>query len=88
MYNNLNPEIMKNSLLKWYMLAFLLVGNFVMFAQDGEGADPADDTQSETPPLEELEPTPINGRLIWLAIIGIAFAYSYYVKTQKDKNAA
>jgi len=79
---------MKNSLLKWYMLAFLLVGDFVMFAQDGEGADPADDVQPTDPSLEENEPTPINGRLIWLAIIGVAFAYSYYVKMQKDKNEA
>jgi len=78
---------MKNSLLKWYMFAFLLVGDFVMFAQDGEGVDPADDVQADEPPLEEGD-TPINTKLIWLAIIGIAFAYSYYVKLQKEKNKA
>ena len=74
------------------MLAFLLVGNFVMFAQDADaGADngePTDTTPPDELPLEEGEPTPINGKLIWLAILGIAFAYTYYVKMQKEKNAA
>ena len=79
---------MKNSLLKWYMLAFLLVSDFVMFAQDAATGTPDDETEPDQPPLEEGEPTPINGKLIWLAILGIAFAYTYYVKMQKEKNAA
>jgi hypothetical protein len=75
---------MKISLLKWYMLAFMLVSNFVMFAQDFE-TDPAQEDEDGN--LEGDE-TPINGKLIWLAIVGIAFAYSYYAKMQKEKNAA
>ena len=63
------------------MLAFMLVSNFVMFAQNG----PDDDTEDGD--LEGGD-TPINGKLIWLAIVGIAFAYAYYAKTQKEKNAA
>jgi len=76
---------MKISLLKWYMLAFMLVSNFVMFAQE-----PADETGEGEPPLEndETPDAPISGKLIWLAIVGIAFAYSYYAKMQKEKNAA
>ena len=76
---------MKNSLLKWYMLAFILVSNFVVFAQD------SDDPTQIAPPTEqpvEAGDTPINGRLVWLAIFGIAFAYAYYVKLQKEKKAA
>jgi hypothetical protein len=73
---------MKISLLKMYMLAFMLVSNFVMFAQE---TDPADENADGD--LEGNE-TPINGKLIWLAVIGIAFAYSYYAKMQKEKNAA
>jgi len=76
---------MKNSLLKWYMLAFMLVSNFVVFAQDSD--DPTQTTQPDDRELEAGD-TPINGKLIWLAIIGIAFAYAYYVKLQKEKNAA
>ncbi|KGO87813.1 hypothetical protein Q765_04805 [Flavobacterium rivuli WB 3.3-2 = DSM 21788] len=74
---------MKNSLLKWYMLVFILASNFVVFAQ-------GDPTQEGLPTDPELEAgdSPINGKLIWLAIVGIAFAYAYYVKLQKDKNAA
>lgn len=78
---------MKISLLKMYMLAFMLVSNFVMFAQE---TDPADETCVGCEPLEtdETPETSINGKLIWLAVIGIAFAYSYYAKMQKEKNAA
>lgn len=79
---------MKNSLLKWYMLAFMLVSNFVVFAQTDVDGDPSDETPPNTPPLEEGDPVPVNGKLIWLAIVGIAFAYAYYVKLQKEKNAA
>jgi hypothetical protein len=76
---------MKISLLKMYMLAFMLVSNFVMFAQE-----PGQETCEGCEPLEtdETPDTPINGKLIWLAVIGIAFAYSYYAKMQKEKNAA
>ena len=65
------------------MLAFMLVSNFVIFAQD-------DPTMTTPPDETELEAgdTPINGKLIWLAIMGIAFAYAYYLKMQKEKNAA
>ena len=75
---------MKNSLLKWYMLAFMLVSNFVVFAQD----DPEQEVPPTSGPPLEAGDTPINGKLIWLAIMGIAFAYAYYLKMQKEKNAA
>lgn len=57
---------------KFYLLSFILLSDFVAFAQPGdddgggglEGGDPA--------------PTPINGKLILLAIMGIIFVlYTY-----------
>lgn len=75
---------MKNSLLKWYMLAFMLVSDFVVFAQD----EPVSDGEGDGG-VEGLDPgTPINGKLIFLGIAGIVFAYAYYVKTQKQNKAA
>lgn len=68
------------------MLVFMLASNFVLFAQE-DGGDPTQVTQPTEETLEAGD-TPINGKLIWLAIVGIAFAYAYYVKLQKDKNAA
>jgi hypothetical protein len=68
---------MKISLLKWYMLAFMLVSDFVMFAQETDPADEDGDGDLET---DDTPDAPINGKLIWLAIVGIAFAYSYYAK--------
>jgi len=76
---------MKNSLLKWYMLAFMLVSDFVVFAQDEPVSDGQGPGGTEG---DDVPESPINGKLIWLAIVGIAFAYAYYVKTQKDKKAA
>ena len=71
---------MKNNLLKFALLAFMLVSNFAMFAQ-------AQDTT--TGPCLECDETPISGaKLLVLAITGIVFAYIYFVKTQKNKKAA
>ena len=62
---------MKN-ILKYYILAFVIVSDFAMYAQPGdddgggglEGGDPA--------------PAPINGKLILIAIMGIIFVlYTY-----------
>ncbi len=72
---------MKSSLLKWYMLVFLLASDFVMFADPGDlGED--DDLEGGGDP----EPAPINTKLIWLMIVGISFAFYYYNKTQRSKN--
>ncbi|MGL2963207.1 hypothetical protein ACSVH2_05250 [Flavobacterium sp. RSB2_4_14] len=57
---------MKN-IFKYYLLAFVLVSDFAMYAQPGdddgggglEGGDPA--------------PAPINSKLVILAIVGVLF---------------
>jgi len=70
---------MKRNLLKFALLAFMLVSNFVMFAQPSQDSDNC----------LECDETPISGaKLLVLALTGIVFAFVYFVKTQKNKKAA
>ncbi len=74
------PKFMKNSLIKIYLLAFFLVGDFYAFAQPGTDNDGGD--------LEGEDPeTPINAKLIYLAIAGIAFAFYSFTKRRQEKAA-
>lgn len=75
---------MKKKLLEFYIVGFVLFSDFVLFAQ--EPGDTSDDPEN---PLEDPdEPTaPINGKLIWLAILGILFAVSVYRKNRNTENA-
>ncbi len=67
---------MKN-VYKFYLLTFVLLSDFVVFAQPGdddgggglEGGDPA--------------PTPINSKLIVLAIMGVIFVMYTFRKNKK-----
>jgi hypothetical protein len=68
---------MKN-LLKFYLLTFIFLSDFIAFAQPGdddgggglEGGDP--------------EPAPINSKLILLAITGILFVMYTFRKNKKQ----
>lgn len=66
---------MKSTVLKWYMFAFLFLSEFVMFAQGQTAEDEADD------PLEGGD-TPINSKLIILAILALAFSVYYFRKNK------
>ncbi len=58
---------MKNTLLKIYIFSFLLLSDFIIYAQL-----PVDDEDGE---LQDEDPVvPINGKLFWLAVAGILFA--------------
>jgi hypothetical protein len=67
---------MKN-IYKFYLLMFVLLSDFVVFAQPGdddgggglEGSDPA--------------PSPINSKLIVLAIMGVLFVMYTFRKNRK-----
>jgi hypothetical protein len=63
---------------QFYLIAFVLLSDFVMFAQpgddDGGGGLEGDDTPA----------APIDGKLIWLAIAGILFSV-YYFKSKQQK---
>ncbi len=71
---------MKN-VLKWYMLAFLLVSDFVVFAQ----GDTPPEEPTVDPEVPDPDVAPINTKLIWLAIVGIAFAYQYFSQKRKEQ---
>ena len=64
---------------KFYILTFVLLSNFVVFAQGEPGSD--DGTgglEGGDPP-----PSPINSKLIFLAILGIVFVVYTYRKNRK-----
>ncbi|MFN3753522.1 hypothetical protein [Flavobacterium sp.] len=68
---------MKN-IYKFYLLSFVLLSDFVLYAQpdddDGGGGveDPGDP-----------QPAPINSKLIILAIVGVLFVIYTYRKNRK-----
>ena len=67
---------MKNRFLKIYILIFTLLSSFITFATPQE--DPTD-------PIEDPE-TPINSKVLWLAIAGIVFAIYYFRKNNSRKS--
>jgi len=75
---------MKTNLFKTYILLFFLMCDFISFAQPGMGAndgtptDPTLEGDSDTTP-----PAPINGKLIWLGLVAILFAYYSYKKNKR-----
>lgn len=69
-----------NKLLKFYLLAFIFLTDFVAFAQ------PGDDDGGGGGGLEggDPEPAPINSKLILLAITGILFVMYTFRKHRKQ----
>lgn len=69
---------MKNNLLKIYVLTIMLFTDFIMFAQD-----PGEDTAEGDLEGEDAPAAPINGKLIYLAIVGILFVVYTYRKNRR-----
>lgn len=68
------------SIYKFYIVTFLLLSDFIMFAQPGDD-DGSGGLEGDDPPA-----APINGKLIWLALVSVFFAYYILNKrTQKVK---
>jgi hypothetical protein len=68
------------SIYKFYILTFLFLSDFVLFAQPGDD-DGGGGLEGDDPPA-----APIDGKLIWLAIVSVFFAYYILNKrTQKVK---
>lgn len=69
-----------NKLLKFYLLSFIFLTDFMAFAQ------PGDDDGGGGGGLEggDPEPAPINSRLILLAITGVLFVMYTYRKNRKQ----
>jgi Zn-dependent protease with chaperone function len=67
---------MNNKLFSLYILCFFLLNDFIIFAQ-GDGNEDGD--------LENPDPAlPIDGKLLWLGIIGIIFAFYIYRSKTKE----
>ena len=65
--------------LNLYLLASLFISNFTLFAQPGGGG--------ETEGGDPAPGAPIQNKLIYLAIVGIAFAFYMYNRNRKLKTA-
>ena len=71
---------MKKNLFNIYIFSVVMFSDFIMFAQPGDDSDPGD-----TPVEDEDAPNaPINGKLLWLAIVGILFAIYTYRNNKKE----
>ncbi len=70
---------MKISPYKIYILCFMLLSDFMMFAQL-----PSEDEDGELQDNDEPAVS-INRKLIWLAIAGVVFAYYYFKKQRKTQ---
>jgi hypothetical protein len=70
---------MKKNLLNIYIFTFVFLSDFVMFAQEPGDEDDNGDLEGG----DEL-PVPINGKLLWLAILGILFALYIYRRDRKE----
>ena len=72
---------MKNNLLKLYILGLVLFSDFLMFAQpNDESNDPSNPVEGDDAPQ-----APINGKLLWLALLGVLFALHVYRNNCKVK---
>lgn len=67
---------MKN-LVKYYILTFILLSDFVLFAQEPGDDDGTGGLEGGDPP-----PAPINSKLVILAILGLIFVF-YTIKNKR-----
>ena len=72
---------MKKIFLKWSMFAFMLMYNVAIFAQV-EQDNPTGDQEGDD------DSSPINSKLIFLAIAGVMFAFYYFNKMHKSRKEA
>lgn len=66
------------SLYKIYILAFVLLSDVMLFAQPGDDDGTGGGLEGDDTPA-----APINGKLIWLALVGISFAFYYFNKKRQ-----
>lgn len=67
------------TLFKYYILIFLVMSDLALFAQPGEEAEGGGLSGNDAPAA------PINGKLVFLAIIGILFVLYTYRKNKQQR---
>lgn len=72
-------EIVMKHLFRIYILLFMLTSDFKMFADDGPG-DGSDDGDIEG---DDDPAVPINGKILFLLVAGILFAFYQYKMHRK-----
>ena len=73
---------MVHKLLKIYIFVVILLTDFIMFADDDPGTGFEDEGGDTDGSVEDA--APINGKLLWLAVAGIAFIYFNFRKRQQE----
>ncbi len=68
---------MKNNLLKIYLLGVFFLSDFILFAQPGDNDNNNGLEDDDTPA------SPINGKIIWLALAAILYAVYTFNKNRK-----
>ncbi|WP_269226009.1 hypothetical protein [Flavobacterium eburneipallidum] len=74
---------MKNTLLKYYILAIYFFSNVVLFAQATPGAEDTTDTLEES--TGDTTPLPIDDYILIVAVIGLIFVFLKYRSIQNAK---
>ena len=74
---------MVHKFLKGYLFVAILFSDFLMFADDNPGTDMEDETGSTDNSVEEA---PINGWMVYMLILGIAFAFYYFKKRKQQQS--
>ncbi|RYY71154.1 MAG: hypothetical protein EOO13_04130 [Chitinophagaceae bacterium] len=72
---------MVHKFLKAYLFTAILFSDFLMFADDNPGTG-MEDENGEIDGSVEADYAPINGWMIYMALLGICFAF-YYFKNRK-----
>ena len=73
---------MKNTVLKYYIVAFYLCSTFVMFADPGSNTG---DGGLEGETGDNTPTTPINGYVLVLAMVGLIYAFHKFRAYQNQK---
>lgn len=71
---------MIHKFLKAYLFVVILFSDFLMFADDNPGTGMEDENGNTDGSVEQA---PINGWMIYMMILGLAFAF-YYFKNRKS----
>lgn len=75
---------MIHRIVKKYIFLIVMFSDFLMFADDDPGTGFEDEDGDVGGSVEDI--APINTKLIWLAMIGVAFAYYYFRKHNSTLN--